>query len=294
MASEELVDMARKAAALADERDSLMAQLHSSARPRAKKGAFGREKENTAPEFGALTQATNSGAVFSFSRPDANALDELLQEQALNMAFKNTVKVGGVRFSSPLLTPKSNANAKFREGDDLHSAATRSARNSVEAIIQSNMAALVGADPQLDSNTNVLSAFLGEPDNPHLHWQTNKSGAAARQLDEIALENSTLRALVNTKDLELVGLRNKLRESGERTTVLLNELGLSKQAMGDQEGRQLSECKTMLKDVTFELAQAHNQQKDLEADRDKSESSLLHQVSGSVQTPFLCLSVSVG
>lgn len=63
--------------------------------------------------------------------------------------------------------------------------------------------------------------------------------------------------------------------------VLLSQLGLARQVMGQQEGRELAECKAMLKEITLELAQAHSQQQELEADRDKSEASLLEQLQNS-------------
>ena len=60
--------------------------------------------------------------------------------------------------------------------------------------------------------------------------------------------------------------------------ALLSELGVAKQVMGGHEGRELVACKAKLKDITNELVQAHNQQRQLEVDRDKSEASLLQQL----------------
>jgi len=107
MASEEIAEMSRRAAALADERDTLMAQLRSSARPlRTKKatashilgeheantgsGAF--DKENEAPEW---------------TPPIQSAATVLQHEHATGVC---PASLKNVRFSSPLLTPKSNAN----------------------------------------------------------------------------------------------------------------------------------------------------------------------------------------
>lgn len=254
--------MARKAAELADERDSLMAQLRSSTRPpRAKKEPSSRPRD--ALDLAAELLAASGPSDKENEVPGWTPLTAL-------GATKNVV-----RFSSPLLTPISNANAKLREADP-HAAATWSTRNTMEAI-QGNMAAYVCADPEADSEARVLSAFLGDADHPQIHWKT-KFVVEERKRDEIALENSTLKALVNTKDLELAGLRKQIRVAEDRAALLLNELGLAKQVMGVHEGREVAESKAMLKDITFELAQAHNQQKELEADRDRSESSLLKQV----------------
>ena len=63
--------------------------------------------------------------------------------------------------------------------------------------------------------------------------------------------------------------------------VLLKELARVKQTAGENEGRELTECKVMLKDVSRELALAHGQQQRLEAERDKAEASLLDQLQGS-------------
>ena len=60
--------------------------------------------------------------------------------------------------------------------------------------------------------------------------------------------------------------------------ALLSELGVARQVIGGHEGRELAACKATLKDITNELSQAHHQQRQLEADRDKSEASLLEQL----------------
>ena len=121
MATGELEEMSRRAAALADERDSLMAQLRTqrpiAGRPVVSKKALGKnavDKENQAPE-------SFSPAGMSFARGEtqcavAEAAIQLLQQAETDRGGETT-KI--VRFASPLLTPKSNAIARLRaEGPD--------------------------------------------------------------------------------------------------------------------------------------------------------------------------------
>lgn len=247
MASEALAEMAAKAAALADERESLMAQLRSSSTqrpPRAKKP----------PSEGAM---------------EALAASERVRDLVNK---ENEMPAKNVRFSSHLLTPKSNAVAKLTSGD-ADAAATRRARGMVSAIEE-------------HISTGVAPAsILDDTDGASTAWGNTGAQASFRAAsdmrDEVALENATLKAMLNTKELELTSMRNKLRVADERATVLLSDLGVAKSVMGHNEGRDLADCKAVIKEITYELAQAHAQQQHLEADRDKSEASLLKQLQNS-------------
>lgn len=124
MATGELEQMSRRAAALADERDSLMVQLRTqrpiAGRPVVSKKALGKnelavDKENEAPE----RSGTPDGMSFARGETPGAVAEAALQllQQAETDRGGETTKI--VRFASPLLTPKSNANARLRaEGPD--------------------------------------------------------------------------------------------------------------------------------------------------------------------------------
>jgi hypothetical protein len=167
----DLVQMCSRAAALADERDSLMAQLRSSTAhrpPRSKRApnrhdvaadTFGLvNKENEVPEGNTAASAACTDAVHYLQHPHDGA----------SAAAKN------VRFSSPLLTPKSSANAKTWN-ETFSDTAARRARGEVAAIqegIVSSKETAARADGMSTLKAKDILDLLSE--NPDLLGSTEK------------------------------------------------------------------------------------------------------------------------
>ena len=179
-ATGDLVQMCSRAAALADERDSLMAQLRSSTAhrpPRSKRApnrhdvaadTFGLvNKENEVPECHTAASAACTDAVHYLQHPHDGA----------SAAAKN------VRFSSPLLTPKSSANAKTWNETFSDTAAARRARGEVAAIqegIVSCKETTARADGMSTLKAKDILDLLSE--NPDLLGSTEKKS------EDLALE----------------------------------------------------------------------------------------------------------
>ena len=88
----------------------------------------------------------------------------------------------------------------------------------------------------------------------------------------LVLQNDRLKALVQTRDRELAGVREQLRASEERAAKILGELRQAKQAfVGENASRELLQYKTMLHGINSEF-------RELQVDRDRSEASLLDQL----------------
>ena len=88
----------------------------------------------------------------------------------------------------------------------------------------------------------------------------------------LVLQNDRLKALVETRDKELAGVREQLRASEERAAKILGELRQAKQAfVGENASRELLQYKTMLHGINSEF-------RELQVDRDRSEASLLDQL----------------
>jgi hypothetical protein len=178
-ANGDLVQMCSRAAALADERDSLMAQLRSSTAhrpPRSKRApnrhdvaadTFGLvNKENEVPEGNTAASAACTDAVHYLQHPHDGA----------SAAAKN------VRFSSPLLTPKSSANAKTWN-ETFSDTAARRARGEVAAIqegIVSSKETAARADGMSTLKAKDILDLLSE--NPDLLGSTEKKS------EDLALE----------------------------------------------------------------------------------------------------------
>ena len=88
----------------------------------------------------------------------------------------------------------------------------------------------------------------------------------------LVLQNDRLKALVQTRDRELAGVREQLRASEERAAKIFGELRQAKQAfVGENASRELLQYKTMLHGINSEF-------RELQVDRDRSEASLLDQL----------------
>ena len=184
-----------------------------------------------------------------------------------------------MRFSSPLLTPNSNAHAQSRIDTKTNGAASYRTHSAVEAV-QNDLNAYGDLRYALTNEHAFVQksqTCTHERDVDLLRWKATLADQASKG-DELALENSQLKALLKSADLELCGVRKQLRVAEERSMKLLAELEQWKEAAEKHDGKELAECKAMLRDISRELAKAYHDHKLLEDSRDKAEASLEQQL----------------
>jgi len=224
----ELEEMSRAAARLADERDSLMAQLRTHRAP-SKQRAPCKSEPGSVETAGAPADKENEAPEWTPAAVAEAAL-QLLQQETDRGGAKN------VRFSSPLLTPKSNAHAQRPR-------TSAGPQDPGRGRQLASVLDTIGVDPtELRRPMRDMSErkcddlaleVCGPVEDAHaagLPSRTRRSGCCDAPahlfpggvqltLKLVVWQNSTLKALISTKDVELTGLRHQLRVADERAAV---------------------------------------------------------------------------
>lgn len=157
---------------------------------------------------------------------------ELLQEQASRKA--------SVRFSSPLLTPKSRAREEANSispGAEQHEQQSTSSTGKATPVHDEATASFSSrcrTQEMEEAKERAMHAMtsLNVGDIPGGRWQMLLQQAEERA-EGLAREVGKCKVVLQAKDMEVERLRGQVKTSEEHTAVILAELGASTRSLSD-------------------------------------------------------------